>query len=679
MESRVASVECRLGSHCTRSFSLYHQSTVRTSFSSSTSERESRKKWAAVSARTPLPAGVRAVADLLEDPDSWRLWLPGLAEGRNDEEPDGEAKTKDRRFHIETEFFKATVELDRGPDGRRIPDGLPGETGGDGRGEFLLEGSELRMGPIERFQVILRLLRAPGSRPTATTSPGPDDNSCTAEMTVRWRGNIPYFGVLFKPLFASYFRSFARQSLKALAGFTAEQTSEELCPPDLSRGKTGSSQAARATMRSPTRRSPLRGHPWWAPPEQLSVGQTRALAALCFYGMVMGFMTSLAGIAQHQIIESFHADDAALGRMFFFLGIGSLPGIFLLPFGDRVGRRKILMPALVITAIASGLSAFAPTLGLFTTLQTLVRAPLFVALSLAWIYLVEEMPTRGRAYAISVFTMTGGLGGGIGLLSLPWVQRISASGWRLLFAAGLLALLAVPALARDLPETRRFESAWHGANPLYLLRKPHLGRILILLGAALAASVYGSPAARFQGRYIQNALGYTPGLYVIFTVVTTLPAAPGMLLGGRLADTVGRKTVGILAASVGAVSQALLYWLSGPALWISSAIGSFVGAMWIPAMGSFSTELFPTSLRANASSATSVAGMAGGAAGSWLAGYLIVTMGSYGGAITALLPAALISGFLVLLLFPETKGKELHDISPELQPPPEGLGGGFLR
>ncbi len=637
-------------------------------------------RWASYTARILLPAEPRVVHELLEKPASWRSWLPGAFDEPHDDEDriaaaghgDRHAPTDQKdRIKVVSEFFSATLEVQK----MQVEDGASPATG---ETKFLIEGRDLAMGPIYRFQIALSLAPRVDENSLPDTSGEESSVRTLAELTLRWKGTVPYFGILFKPLFASYFKEFARHSLESLHEFVAAAkegaASTRTTNPSASPGEAPGSK-----LRRKRRGSTFRGHPWWAPATPLTVSQTRSLASLCFYGMVMGYMTSLAGISQHQIIESFHGDDAALGRMLFALGIGSLPGIFLLPLGDRLGRRKILIPALVITAIASGLSAFAPSLAIFTGLQALVRAPLFVALSLAWIYLVEEMPPRGRAYAISLFTMTGGLGGGIGLLSLPWVQRISPSGWRLLFGAGLLTLLALPALTRDIPESHRFASAWHGANPLYLLRKPHSGRMLILLGAALASAIYGSPAARFQGRYIQNALGYTPGLYVLFTVVTTLPAAPGMLLGGRIADTIGRKTVGILAATVGALSQALLYWLSGIPLWVSSAIGSFVGAMWIPAMGSFSTELFPTSLRANASSATSAAGMAGGAAGSWMAGYLIVQTGSYGGAISLLLPAALLSGFLVLLLFPETKGKELEDISPEIEPPVSGIGGGLFR
>lgn len=582
-----------------------------------------------------LPLDPSEATELLADSRTWEAVLPGATTlGSND------------GIRLDTGFAQAELSI-------VVQDLDDADGRNDGaRRRVVLEGRSVTMGPVEHLEIHAEAAPPAGVRGAPPTGDDTGQGS-RVFLTVRWKGDVPYYWFLFRPLFGSYFAKLIKRSAEHLA--------------QVAEAKSKGSRVAHSPDSLP--------RPWWAPADKLSVFQTRALASLCLYGMVMGYMTSLTGIAQHQIVETFHADDAALGRMLFALGLGSIPGVFLLPLGDRIGRRRILVPTLVLTAVATTLSALAPTLLTFTVLQTLVRAPLFVALSLAWIYLVEEMPVRARAYAISLFTMTGGLGGGIGLFGLPVVQRISDSGWRILFGAGVLALSFAPTLARDLPETKRFVRAWHGTTPLYLLKRPHFRRLAILVAAALASSVFGSPAARFQGRYIQNALGYSPGAYVIFTVVTTLPAAPGMILGGRLADIWGRKTVGTIAATAGAVSQTLLYWLSGPPLWISSAIGSFVGAMWIPALGSFSTELFPTSLRANASSVTSAAGMAGGATGSWLAGWLVVALGSYGMAVTALLPAALIAGLLVLTLFPETKGRELEEISPEIEGPPSDVEG----
>jgi MFS family permease len=591
-------------------------------------ERRRQRKWKTVTSAGVVKVPAPALGSLLSSPKTWKAIFSGSAE--TSVNPQGiPIALEESRIVLRTDFAEVALGLSHtGVSFAETPEGPP-------RRLVYLRSEEVAIGPVEALEI--RSLVEPV-----------DTSRSRLSIDICWRGDVPYFWAIFRPLFRSYFARLARRLLQRIRAIA----------------ENGEPSSATASSERP-----LLGRPWWAPPDRLTVYQTKALASLCMYALVMGYMTSLTGIAQHQIIETFHADDAALGRMLFALGLGSVPGVLLLPLGDRVGRRRILVPTLYLTAVATALSALTPNLVAFTALQTLVRAPLFVALSLAWIYLVEEMPVRARAYAISLFTMTGGLGGGFGLFGLPAVQHLSPSGWRLLFAAGIFAIFFAIPLARDLPETKRFVRAWHGANPSYLLKRPHFGRIAILVLAALASSIYGSPAARYQGRYIQNALGYSPGAYVAFTVVTTLPAAPGMLLGGRLADIWGRKVVGILAASVGAISQALLYWLSGPLLWISSSIGSFVGAMWIPALGSFSTELFPTSLRANASSVTSTAGMIGGAAGSWVAGSLVVAFGGYGPAVTALLPAALVSGLLMLLLFPETKGKELEEISPELVGP----------
>lgn len=505
----------------------------------------------------------------------------------------------------------------------------------ESRKSFTLKMVEGRFGPVYHWelQVTVEEIDAAMTRVT---------------LRQRWAGTVPVFAFIFTPLIRGQMKKMARASLAGLDNLIAGNHKERVEKP-----------------------------PWWSPAEPISRSEVVLLATMCAYAVVMGYMTSLTSAAQHQIIESFHSDDAGLGTMFFFIGIGAIPGLVILPFGDRIGRRRILLPVLALTSTCTFLSTFAPNLTTFTALQAVVRAPMFVALALAWIYVIEEMPAGARAYSLSVFTMCGGLGGGTGLVLLPIVMRISPEGWRILYGLAALALLTVPIFARHLHETRRFERAWHGAPFATLVKKPHLKWTILVGVLALFSALYGSPAGRFQGRYIQNALGYTPGMYVLFTVVTTLPGGAGMIIGGRLADSIGRRKVGITAATVGATSQALLYWLSGAPLWIASSIGSLISAMWIPALGSYTTELFPTSLRSSASTVSHAVGMGSGAAGTFVAGLLIVSLGGYAPAILVLLPFALISAFLMYLFFPETARRELEEISPDIAPPAGLTGGGI--
>lgn len=561
-----------------------------------------------------ISAAPDAIWQVLEDISGWNRWFEGLHEA---------AAIGPLAIGAEIHFKSAMFDFDA-----EILEAEPGN-------RLVIGMREGRFGPVNHWQLAIDLAETGDSR-------------TEVRMTQRWSGTVPVFAFMFSPLIRGQMRKTAARSIDGLGNVIAGKHNKR------------------------TEKAP-----WWSPAEPMARSEVVLLATMCAYAVVMGYMTSLTSAAQHQIIESFHSDDAGLGRMFFFIGIGAIPGLAILPFGDRIGRRKILLPVLAITSTCTFLSALAPSLAIFTVLQAIVRAPMFVALSLAWIYLIEEMPAGSRAYALSVFTMCGGLGGGIGLIMLPLVMHISSGGWRVLYGLAALMLLTVPVFARHLPESRRFEHAWHAAPMKTLLKKPHVKWTVLVGVLALFSAFYGSPAGRYQGRYIQNALGYTPGMYVIFTIVTTLPGAVGMIVGGRLADTIGRRKVGITAATVGATSQAALYWLTGAPLWIASAIGSLISAMWIPALGSYTTELFPTSLRSSASTVSSAIGMGSGAAGAFVAGQLIVTMGGYAPAILVLLPFALISAFLMFLFFPETARRELEDISPDIGPPPGMAGGGL--
>lgn len=561
-----------------------------------------------------IGAPASEIWSVLENVTGWNEWFEGLHEATM-----SGPLTAGSEIHFKSALFDFVAEVREFEPDCRLVVGM----------------REGRFGPVNQWCLRIDLAEV-------------DQSATEVRMTLTWSGSVPVFAFMFNPLVRGQMKKTAISSLDGLGNHLVGKLNKR------------------------TEKAP-----WWSPAQPMTRSEVVLLATMCAYAVVMGYMTSLTSAAQHQIIESFHSDDAGLGRMFFFIGIGAIPGLAILPFGDRIGRRRILLPVLAITSTCTFLSALAPNLVLFTLLQAIVRAPMFVALSLAWIYVIEEMPAGSRAYALSVFTMCGGLGGGIGLIMLPLVMHISSGAWRLLYGLAALMLLTVPLFARHLPESRRFEHAWHGASMTTLIKRPHVKWTVLVGVLALFSALYGSPAGRFQGRYIQNALGYTPGMYVIFTIVTTLPGGAGMIIGGRLADTMGRRKVGITAATVGATSQAALYWLAGAPLWIASALGSLISAMWIPALGSYTTELFPTSLRSSASTVSSAVGMGSGAAGTFIAGQLIITMGGYAPAILVLLPFALTSAFLMYLFFPETARRELEDISPDIGPPPGMAGGGL--
>ena len=87
------------------------------------------------------------------------------------------------------------------------------------------------------------------------------------------------------------------------------------------------------------------------------------------------------------------------------------------------------------------------------------------------------------------------------------------------------------------------------------------------------------------------------------------------MVGGRLADTRGRRLVGAFGVIGGTLLTVAMVLLGGWPMWVLSVAGAICGAMVVPALGVYGPELFPTSLRGRANGAISILGVTGSVLG----------------------------------------------------------------
>ena len=103
-----------------------------------------------------------------------------------------------------------------------------------------------------------------------------------------------------------------------------------------------------------------------------------------------------------------------------------------------------------------------------------------VALLVA-IMAVEEMPAGARAFSVSVLTMTAGLGAGLCVANLVYVD-LAVGAWRIAFLIPLLAVYPAFGSGRSLPETHRF-----AARKLLLSTEGVVGDVPDIIDADLRA------------------------------------------------------------------------------------------------------------------------------------------------------------------------------------------------
>lgn len=416
----------------------------------------------------------------------------------------------------------------------------------------------------------------------------------------------------------------------------------------------------------PFRRALARGDPrtpWWAPPDRVDARGATVLGTLAVAAIVGGY---LGGLLSHTIAfagREFDASAAAQGTAGIAARFGGVIALLVAAgAADRFGRRRTILVTAAVGCIVTAVGALAPSLAWHTAAQAIAR-PLGIALLVCVsIAAAEEMPAGSRAYAVSVLGMSAAFGSGIGIMALP-LADIAPWGWRLLHVLPLVGLPLLVRVGRHLPETRRFERPHVEAR-----LAGHVGRFWLLAASAVLVNLFVAPASFFLNKFLVDERGFSAAGVAAFTLVTATPGAIGVLVGGRLADTRGRRPVGAVALVVATVGTVFAFHSVGSPLWLWTLLASVVGSASVPALGVYGPELFPTSLRGRVGGLLAITSLVGSAVGLLVGG---AVADSPGGLATALIPLALgplAVAALVLLAYPETARRELEELNPEDRP-----------
>ncbi|HVL81670.1 MAG TPA: MFS transporter [Actinomycetota bacterium] len=510
------------------------------------------------------------------------------------------------------------------------------------------------MRPTQEIRVVRTLvapagpvLRALGGN-DATLPPGPDLfvegevratlRGSTLELAAH-RAPIPYFGWFFGPPLGRD----VRRRLHHLAAVLDSQASGEAAPP-------------------PPRRA------FWAPPAALSPDQAATMATLAFVLAVTGYAGSLLTQAIDPIARSFGTSDFQLGVLTGFTRVGALVALVGSALADRRGRRLMILVATGLAAAASLASAVAPSVLVLGVMQVLVRGSVNLTSIVCFIAATEEAPEGGRAWTLAVTGLAGSFGFVLGAALLP-VTDLAPWAWRLLFAVGGLGLFFLPGISRRLGETRRYVEIAARTQRRGRVREVvdpiYGGRFLLLAGAAFLLNLFFAPSSQFTNRYLANERGFSgTGITLLRAVTQSIPALVAVYVGGRLAESRGRRPAAIGGVVVMSVTTAGFFLLGGPVLWAMLLASTAAAALAGPSLAAFNTELFPTEVRGTAGAALLVFGVAGSVVGLVAAGALSDPLGGIGPAVALTAAAPLLAAVALFPRLPEARGRELDEISP---------------
>jgi MFS family permease len=409
--------------------------------------------------------------------------------------------------------------------------------------------------------------------------------------------------------------------------------------------------------------------PWWSPPDRIDRRAGNVLGLLCALSVVAGYLGILLSQTITFAADEFGSTDSQQGLALAATRLGVILSMGMIAIADRKGRRSALVVGLQIGCLLMATTALAPNLAAFATSQTLARGFVSAAFVLLGIFAVEEMPAGSRAYAVSVMSMSGALGGGMVLLLLP-LADLGPEAWRAIYLMPLVWFVVVRRLGHHLPESQRYERAeLTDADDIEShtpeARSSHRRRLLLLAGSGLLGSLFFAPASQFFNEFLREERSFEAWQITVFQVLTNLPGGIGIVVGGKLADTRGRRLVGSVALVGGVGATVIMYNVTGPSMWVWSIIGALLGAAVIPALSVYGPELFPTNLRGKANSVITLMGVVGSVVGLVVMGVLSDRWGSFGPAVAVLAIGPAILAMLVLLFYPETAHRELEDINPE--------------
>ena len=356
--------------------------------------------------------------------------------------------------------------------------------------------------------------------------------------------------------------------------------------------------------------------------------QTRRVVAASVVGTAIEYYDfSLYAVATSIVFNKvfFPASDplvgALLGFVTFFVGYCARPlgGIIFGHFGDRIGRKKILM----VTVISMGVGTFA--IGLVPSYDRIGLAAPIILVGLRLLQgigiggeygggmtmTVEHAPPERRGFYSSLVHIGVPLGVVLptlfltGLAMMPEESFLSW-GWRLPFLSSVVLVALGLFIRFKITESPAFEQVKQKGRtarlPVWEALRRHPLNILLGIGAKVAESGLFNIYAVFAITYCVTELGVPRTTVLTGVMIGAVLECLLLPVFGALSDRIGRRKVylaGMAFQVVLAVPFYLLLDTRQPVLiWLVLALGLGLGHGSVyGAQGAMFSELFPARVR----------------------------------------------------------------------------------
>jgi len=413
---------------------------------------------------------------------------------------------------------------------------------------------------------------------------------------------------------------------------------------------------------------PLRLQGWFGP----GVVSAALLALFAGFGQ-FGAVAALGDVAKSfghlshgpALSEQAGLSGTELGLGLTVVRLASLGALPLAGLADRFGRRRMLLTTCLIGLALTAAAAASPGYWWLVVIFALGRPFLSATATLAQVIAAEVTAAPDRARAVALVAAGYSLGAGITAV----IHSLAADllGFRGIFALALVPMAFLPLVSRKVVEPDRFvRAAAASEHPLPVLGAvaPAFRRRLVVVAAiAFAVSIITGPANSLLFLYAQNVVRLSGVATATMVVLAGGLGLVGLLVGQRLADHWGRRPTAGLAMVAIAFFCIVAYSGSVAGLILGYVLGVFAAAMFAPAAGALSNELFPTSVRASIAGWQVAAGVLGAVAGLLVFGAVADVSNRFG--LAALVTFAPVTGAALLFWrLPETRNREPEDLWP---------------
>ncbi|CAG7589111.1 MFS transporter [Rhodococcus opacus] len=360
------------------------------------------------------------------------------------------------------------------------------------------------------------------------------------------------------------------------------------------------------------------------------------------------YSTAAVLVFNHHFFPSF---DPAIGTLLAFstfaAGFVARPigAIVFGHFGDRVGRKSMMVVTILIMGVATVLIGLLPTyatIGAFApVLLVLLRLTQGFALGGEWggaaLMATEHSPDNRRGF----FGSWPQAGVAVGLILAMTVylpldamadDHFMAWGWRvpfLLSAVLVITGLIIRVQVAESPEFDRVKDVHAVVRlPIIEVLRTHPKQVLLVAGASLSPGIFFYLLTVYNFVYTQEAGGLSQSSMLILVIVTSAVGFVVTPIAGALSDRFGRQRLFLLGLALIGSLAFPLYWAldSGSYGFIAVCYVAATIAVYIPwaLQPAYFSEAFDARVRySGLSLATTLGNLLGSAIAPLIAGTLL--------------------------------------------------------